>query len=187
VLDRDRLRNKLREFCDADYSAFRGFPPTKPAARNEWASAFDDYLGVAEEDIPLPPSNAHPSMLMTGVKAAFEGDLGLDDSISAAASAADFAGAWKTSIEAITAGGVATDTAGTTYAFLAFTNTTGQHATLLSTLTSLFESPTISTVQRLTDIAAAFHAATDGLMFGTTKTVPGTPPVVTPNFPVGLR
>lgn len=173
MLKRDRLLGKLREFNDPDYAGFRGFPPSKPAARHEWAAAFDDYISVAEEAILRPPGtdDTHPSLVMTGVKSAFEGDLDLGDSISAATAATDFAGAWKKAIEAITPGPPITDTATATYLFLSFTNTTTKHGTLESTLKALFEAPSTATVPRLTAIADAFHAATDGLEYSATKTV----------------
>lgn len=173
MLRRDRLRDKLREFHDPDFASFRGFPPSKTAARKEWAAAIDDYIGVAEEDVPRTPAMAdkHTSLLMTNVKTAFEGRLALADTISASAAAADFAGAWKSAIEAITPGPPVTDTTSATYLFISFTNIPAKHATLTSSLQSLFEAPSASTVPRLTEIADAFHAATGGLEYQATKMV----------------
>jgi hypothetical protein len=185
VLSRDRLRDKLREFCDTQYTSFRGFPPTKADARKEWAAAFDDYISVAEEDILLPPSSSHPSMLMSNVKTKFEQDLGLD-AAPAADAAEDFAGAWEAAIGSITAGAMATDTTGTTYTFVSFTNVAAKRATLKDTLEALFKKPAAQALPRLTAIADAFHAATDGLQFSSSMTVVGPPPV-TSTTTIGLR
>ncbi len=175
MLSSDRLKTKLREFCDPDYGSFRGYPTTRDAARTEWALAFDDYIQQGIEDVTPPMAPAHPTMSMSSVKSSFEGDLDLSQSISAADTAADFAGAWKTAIDSITAQGLVNDSTGNTaYTFISFTNVSGQHSTLLGTLTSLFSNPTIATLQRLGAIAAAFHTATDGLSASMTKTIVST-------------
>ena len=179
MLNSNGLKTKLREFCDPDFvstlASFRGFPTTKAAARAEWALVFANYVTQAEEDVTPTMPPGHPTMSMTSVKTAFEGALVLAESISAAASAADFAGAWQAGIGAITPLGLVPDTTGNTaYTFLMFTNVTPQHDALCTTLTTLFSNPTISTVQRLGDIAAAFHAATDGLSASFTKTIVAT-------------
>lgn len=178
MLERDHLLAELRTFADPEYEHFAGYPATRDAARRAWATAFDRYVSEIEEDIPRPPPapDQHPALLLAGVQDAFYADLDLATSMSAATSAADFAGAWRTGIAAITPAAVATDSAATSWQFISFTNVTGQHATLLATLTTLFSTPTMSTLQRLTDIADAFHAATDGLIASATRTPSGGSP-----------
>lgn len=170
MLSATRLRDKLREFCDPDYSAFRGFPPSKDAARQEWAAAFFDYFDQVQEDITPPVPANHPSLSTGNVQSAFFGDLGLDPTISADAAAADFAGAWRQGVLAVTSGGTVTDGASNAYVFGSWTNAATLYTPLYNTLKNLFSSPTTNALQRLTEIANAFHTASDGLMAAVTIT-----------------
>jgi hypothetical protein len=164
VLIQDRLLGNLRQFCDPAYGAFRGFPATRLIARQEWAHAFADYAGVIEEVVPRPPppADTHPGLGTTGIEAAFFADLGLEWQ-SAADAAADFAGAWRRGILAVTPGPV-TDSAASVWMVSGFTNVAAQHDTLRAALEALFAAPSSSTVPRLTEIAHAFHQATRGLI-----------------------
>lgn len=164
------LRDKLRGFADPDYSGFTGFPPSKDAARQAWADAFSDYFDqVTEDETGIAPH--HPTLVMTNVNSSFFGDLGLDPTTSATAAAADFAGAWKTAVQAVTF--LPAPVGANTLTPLSFTNVPGQHGTLQSTLAALFAdvlgTPTATAVARLGDIAAAFHAATVGLVASATR------------------
>ena len=164
MLQSSFLRDKLRVFADPDYGSFAGFPSTRDAARHAWADAFDDYFDQVEETVPGPPPG-HPALLASGVNAAFYGDLGLDPTLSAAAAAADFAGAWKQGIQAVAFAAV-TDSSGNVWTptvWLAAT-VTSLHATLLATLTTLFGTATTDALTRLGEIADAFHAASSGLI-----------------------
>lgn len=182
MLSSSDLRDKLSEFCDTQYTAFGGFPPTKAAARKAWAGAFADYLSTVEEKLPLVAPNTHASFAITSVSTSFEGALGLAPQ-SAAAAAADFAGAWKSAIASITAAGTATDTTGSTYAFIAFTNVATQGTALEGKLKGLFAAPANVAQPRLAAIADAFHDATTGLLFSATMTAGGVSSPTT----VGLR
>ena len=169
MLDRDHLLADLRSFCDADYSDFQGSPTTRDEARHAWANAFADYAGHLQEAI-VPPADGHPTIDMTGVADAFYRALQLTLSMSAPDSAADFAGAWQQSIDAITIGSSVTDGSLTQYVFVSFSNVASLHDALQATLTALFEAPSIALVPRLTDIASAFHTATSGLLMSVTIT-----------------
>jgi hypothetical protein len=174
VLESDRLRDGLLVFCDARDPGFVGFPTTRDQARDRWAAAFDDYLSTIEEQIPRPPppANTHPSLSLAGVKDAFVASLVLAPIGVAATAALDFAGAWQSGVLAITAGGVATDSAGGTYAFGALTNASALHDGLVATLTPLFSAPTSATRTRIGEIAGAFHTATSGLKASVSYTTP---------------
>lgn len=164
MLDADRLRDNLRAFADADYGSFTAFPPTRADARQAWADAFSDYFDQIEEGVPAPPPG-HTGLVTAGVNGAFFADLGLDLTLSSAAAAADFAGAWKQGVQAVTFAAV-TDSGGNVWTpslFVAAT-VTSLHTTLLATLTTLFGAPTADAPARLGEIAAAFHAASSGLV-----------------------
>jgi hypothetical protein len=164
VLDHIFLRDRLREFGDPTHVDFRGFPTTRARARHEWAVAFANYVDLAtEEGTGLPAG--HPTMDMGSVRADFEEELDLSRSLSAATAAADFAGAWRSSIMSVSSRGeIEETTTGTFYTFVSFTNVPAQHAVLLARLTALFSRPAVAMVPRLEAIAAEFHAATDGLI-----------------------
>jgi hypothetical protein len=139
---------------------------------------------VDEEVTPVVPG--HTSMNVGNVESAFRAELGLDASISAAETAADFAGAWKAGVEAVTAGGTLTDGTGATYVFGSFNNVTAQHATLLASLEDIFSAPSGGDiVAQLTKIATAFHIATDGLIAAVTYTPSGGSPA--PGTPMGIK
>jgi hypothetical protein len=186
VLRRDTLRDKLLVFCDASDSQFNGFPTTRDQARDRWASAFDDYLSVVEEQIPRPPPpvDTHPSLALAGVKGAFRDKLQLVPIGVAATAALDLAGAWQAGVLAVTPGGTATDSAGGTYVFVKFVNASTLHDTLTGTLTALFLAPSIDTKQRITDIAGALHTATKGLIASVTYTSPSS---ATSTITIGLQ
>jgi hypothetical protein len=169
MLDHGLLLGKLREFHDPDYAAFRGFPTTRAQARQEWAAAFAGYFDRVQEAI-APPVPGHPALDHGGVEGAFFTDLGLDTSISAAATAADFAGAWRQGVLAVAPGGSAVDGAGNAYVFIQWTNVPALHGALLGTLQALFEAPAGAAIPRLTEIAGAFHTASSGLIASVTIT-----------------
>lgn len=164
MLESNRLRDNLRVFADPDHASFTAFPASKAAARQAWADAFDDYFDQVEEGVTGPPPG-HTGLITAGVDGAFFADLGLDPTLSAADAAADFAGAWKRGIQAVTFAAV-TDSTGniwTPTVFVAAT-VTSLHATLLATLTARFSAPTSDALIRLGEIADAFHAASSGLI-----------------------
>jgi hypothetical protein len=169
MLDPSRLLSSLREFCDVQDASFGGFPTTRDQARRKWAAAFFDYFDRVQEAI-APPVPGHPSLGTSSVEDAFLADLGLELSISAATAAADFAGAWRQGVLAVTAGGTVVDGAANGYAFLGFTNVTVLHDALATTLTALFESPVAVALPRLTEVAQAFHVASSGLIASVTIT-----------------
>ncbi len=163
------LRDKLREFCDADYSAFGGFPTTKDAARKAWAEAFDLYISTIE----APPLTAL-TLKLVNVKGTFESTLKLVPIGVAASAAADFADAWKAAIDDIgKMPAPVADASGTTWSFDGWVDTSGPRGTLASTLTTLFEAPSTNTVDRLGEIADAFHAATKSLVANATSVTAG--------------
>lgn len=176
MLSSDRLVNNLRAFCDQTYETngdkFTGFPASRDQARDKWAGAFDDYISTIEEIIPRPPppSDTHPSISLGSVKSTFSSTLQLTPIGVAATAAQDFADAWQAAINAITAGGTATDSAGGAWVFTAWTGVPALRAALHATLTALFQAPTTDVVQRLTQIAGAFHTATKGLVANATYT-----------------
>lgn len=176
MLDHTRLLGKLREFCDKDYAQFRAMPTHRDQARQEWAAAFFDYFDQMVEDITTPSPPNHASMSTAAVENAFYGDLGLEESISAAQSAADFAGAWRVGVTAVTAGGAVTDASMTAYTWVSWSNVGPMHDALLATLTALFEAPSTTMVPRLTEIAQAFHTASDGLIATVTSLTSGGSP-----------
>lgn len=169
MLDHARLLGNLREFSDPDHASFRGFPATQIQARQEWAAAFADYFDQVQEAI-VPPVPGHPALGTSNVETAFFADLGLDLSISAATAAADFAGAWRVGVQAVTPAGSVVDSASNTYVFISWTNLTVLHGTLLATLQALFEAPSPAAVPRLTELAQAFHTASSGLVASVTIT-----------------
>lgn len=169
MLSATRLRDKLREFCDPDFSSFRGFPPSKLAARQEWAAAFFDYFDQVQEQI-VPTVPSHPSLSTGAVQSAFFADLGLDPTTSADVAATDFAGAWRQSVLAVTPAGSAVDGATNTYVYLSWTNAATLYTPLHTTLKNLFSAPSTNALARLTEIADAFHTASSGLMASVTIT-----------------
>ena len=184
MLSADKLQQKLQEFCDPDYLGtppfsprFSGYPGNRDAARTKWAAAFFAYIDDASES--HGSHLGHTALSMATVQSSFRGDLDLDNSISAAQAAADFAGAWQSAVAAITAGATTVEPANpptapysATYSlFQGFTNTTTQHDNLKNTLEALFARPTISVAQRLGQIAAAFHTATTGITGSITQTI----------------
>jgi hypothetical protein len=172
MLQHARLLGNLREFCDAGYTAFHGYPSSRTSARRAWAHAFADYFERVEEAIarPPPPPDSHPSLVLTEVEGSFFADLGLDESISAPASAADFAGAWRAAVEAVTPGPGATDSTLSSYVFVQFSNVVTLRATLETRLLALFSAPSGSLATRLSEIAQAFHDASTALRAGVTIT-----------------
>lgn len=154
MLDQGRLLGNLRKFCDADHASFEGSPVTRDEARHKWATAFADYFDQVQE--APAPTPGHTSMLHAGVDPAFYGDLGLDTTISAAAAAADFAGAWQQGVLAVTPGGTLV-VGPTSYIFISFTNVAPLKTALETTLTTLFLVPSPDATVRLTAIAQAFN------------------------------
>ncbi len=176
MMSADHLTGKLREFSDPKYDQFSGYATHRDQARDKWAAAFFSFFDQVEEEV-TPPVPGHTSLNLGNVESAFRAELGLDASISAAAAAADFAGAWKAGIEAVTPGATLTDGTGATYAFGSFSNVTTQHATLLAALEDIFGAPSGGDiVAQLTKIATAFHLAADGLMAAVTITPSGGSP-----------
>lgn len=183
MLEANVLRDKLRAFADADYAGFTAFPPSRDAARTAWAQAFSEYFDAVEEDLTGAPPG-HLSLGTSGVQAAFRSDLGLDLTTSAAAAAADFAGAWGKAIDAITF--ASTLAAGYTWTPTGFIGVAGLQATLQATLAALFADvlgdPPATAIGRLGAIADAFHAASSNLVATAQKansssTVPTTMPL----------
>lgn len=166
----------LRAFCDQTYETngdkFIGFPATRDEARDRWAGAFDDYISTIEEIIPRPPppTDAHPSISLGSVKSTFYATLQLTPIGVAATAAQDFANAWQAAVNAITAGGTATDNIGGAWVFTSWVGVPALRSALEATLTVLFQTPTTEVVPRLTQIAAAFHTATTGLVANTAYT-----------------
>lgn len=169
MLDPARLLGSLREFHDPDDASFRGFPTARDQARRAWAAAFADYFDQVQEAI-APPVPHHPALQTSGIEDAFFADLGLEPSIAAATTAADFAGAWRQGVLAVTPAGTVVDGATNTYAFLRWTNDTALHGMLLAMLQALFLAPSGATVPRLTAITQAFHTASSGLLAAVTIT-----------------
>jgi hypothetical protein len=168
TLDANRLRDKLREFNDPDYSSFRGFPSSRDAARQEWAAAFYDYFDQVKEQPALAPG--HPALSTGNVQTEFYNDLDLTPTTSADVAATDFAGAWKKGVVAVTATAAGVEDGTNKYVYLNWTNHATLYTPLHDTLKTLFESPTTAALQRLTDIANAFHTASSGLMAAVTIT-----------------
>jgi hypothetical protein len=176
VLDQAHLTGKLREFSDPRHEQFVGYSTHRDQARDRWAAAFFSYFDQVEEEV-TPAMPGHGTMNTGKVESAFRADLGLAESISAADTAADFAGAWKAGVEAVTPGGTITDGALATYGFISFNNVTAQHATLLASLEDVFGAPSGGDiVAQLEKISLAFQIATDGLMAAVTITPSGGPP-----------
>jgi hypothetical protein len=168
TLDATRLRDKLREFNDPDYSSFRGFPASRDAARQEWAAAFYDYFNQVKEQPALAPG--HPALNTGNVQTEFYNDLDLTPTISADTAAIDFAGAWKKGVDAVTPNAAGVEDGTNKYVYLSWTNAATLYTPLYNTLKGLFQAPTTQALQRLTDIANAFHTASSGLMASVTIT-----------------
>jgi hypothetical protein len=185
MLQSTRLRDTLRSFADPDHGSFTAFLVTRDAARHAWADAFDDYFDQVEEAVTGPPPG-HTGLVTAGVNGAFFADLGLDPTLSAAAAAADFAGAWKQGVLAVSFAAV-TDSSGSVWTptgFVAAT-VTSLHAALLATLTALFSAPTNDALTRLGEIADAFHAASSGLVATVSVVSSGGSPL--PPVTMGVR
>lgn len=134
--------DRIRRFCDVEYTWFTGTPSSEDDARWKWGKAFRDYVSAIS-----------PSADTLTVDKAFHDKLRLELAFSAQAPESDFAAAWAAGMTAMT--GIA---AGWDLGMLA-----AREQALRTTLQTLFRTPVLNAVQRLTDIATAFHAATVGM------------------------
>lgn len=141
-----------------------GFPAHREQARDRWAAAFFHYVSNLECTDPLLSPQRSATFALT--ESAFRGPLTLHKRMSAAEAASEFGAAWFAGTSAVvllglppvTYSGVAVSTIVWTPGVLAT-----KQAELVTTLTSLFETPAIRVSQRATEIANAFHAVTAGL------------------------
>ena len=169
MLDQARLFANLRQFSDVGYGSFRGFPNTIVRAREEWSAAFADYFSQVQEGI-TPPVPGHPALALTGVKDAFFAQIALEPTVSAALAAADFADAWQSGVGAVTPGSPVVDASSNSYVFIQFVNVPALGEALRVSLAALFSAPSASALDRLAEIAQAFHTASSALSLSVTIT-----------------
>lgn len=142
ALQHSTFLDRIRRFGDIEYMWFAGTPTSEDDARWKWGQAFRDYV-----------STISPSAGTLTVDEAFHDTLRLELAFTSQPPESDFAAAWAAGMRAMT--GVA---AGWDPVMLA-----AREQALRTTLQTLFASPILNAVQRLTDIATAFHTATVGI------------------------